>query len=476
MPRGGGAPQHKSDYLITNRRREEDLRNVNLETTQYYARTDMKSRFEESTNMAIFRQQIQRRFSELKANEASKLDERRGRLRQLLKDDEERYRALLLAKEETRETRVEAMRQRMHDLREQRERERQAIVTEKLAQRWRKECDQLRAIESKVREKHVSEARAEQIREQGERREAERREKRYYDDLWEQDRLKKIEREERDREHLRAMNRSTIEMLEKQLTALKLQAQREVELKQEEARLMKEEHETRLLEDQRKQQQKHMEQVQIRQDLDEFNKMKLQQRQREVQAALEMDMRILAEFLKMDRVEREGRQRRREEMRREMQMYREHLLAQKEIEKQREAEIEQWFVAEQERLWKARSEKWRKEQAARDRLMKEVMEGRQEQLKVALERNRQAQERVRIEKLEIEKRIEEAKQWEAAQHEKAAKTKREYSTMLKEQMEIAERRAAEERRRIELEDAAAKAANEEYEAMLSRELARVLQS
>eukprot|EP00842_Homolaphlyctis_polyrhiza_P000632 jgi/Hompol1/156/HPOL_003888-RA len=444
-------PGQKSDYLITNRRREEDLRNLNLETTQYYARTDMKSRFEESTGLAIQRKHIRRKFNELKNAESLRLEERRDRLRQLLQNDEERFRQQLMAREETAESRVEAMRARMNELKEQRERERKAIVDEKLLQRWRKECDQLRAAESKMLEKRIAHERGAQLVEQESRKQQERKENEYYDMLWEQDRQKKIDREEKDRLHQKTINEVTLKALHEQLDALKARVKLEQELKQQEAALMREEHEMRLLEDERQHQRKLQEQRLIRQDLDDFNKMRLLQRQQDIQAQLEMDMRILSEFLKLEKLEKETKQRRREDLRREMQMYREHLLMQKNIERQREIEVEKGYTEEQNRLWKARSEKWRKEQAARDNLMKEVMEGRKEQLRYALERNHQAQEQVRLEKLQIEKHIAEAKSHELATHEKIAKTKKEYSHMLLEQIEAAELRKLEDKRRAEQE-------------------------
>lgn len=55
----------------------------------------------------------------------------------MLRDDEERYRAELLHLEETRESRVDIMRARMHELKSKREEERKQVVEEKLLQRWR---------------------------------------------------------------------------------------------------------------------------------------------------------------------------------------------------------------------------------------------------------------------------------------------------------------------------------------------------
>ena len=103
---------------------------------------------------------------------------------------------------------------------------------------YRKECDELRTLESKILEKKVAESRAVQIQEQEERKVIERKEKKFYDDLWEQDRLKKIQREEEDRKHQKAINDEMIHMLGQQQAALKLQAEHEEYLKKEEARIM----------------------------------------------------------------------------------------------------------------------------------------------------------------------------------------------------------------------------------------------
>ncbi|KAH6579917.1 hypothetical protein BASA50_002175 [Batrachochytrium salamandrivorans] len=466
----------KPDYLITNRRREEDSRNLNRETTQYYARTAMKSQFEEKTNKSIRQKHILQRFNELKAAECCKLEERQNRLRQLFSDDEERYRQCFIAKEETRESRVDAMRARMMELRELREREHKAVVEDKLMQRWRNECDELRAVESKMREKQVAVARELQIQEQADRKALERKEEHYYDVMWEHDRQKKIDRENADRAHQKEINETMTLVLAEQMQALKIQAQTEVELKREEARLMREEYETRQIEDEREYRRKLQEQRIIRQDLDDFNKIKLKQRQHDVQEALEMDMKIISEFLTMEKEEKEGKQRRRDEWRQEMRLHREHLLTQREEEKNLKREIECWYMNEQERVWKGRTEKWRKEQAVRDKLMKDVIEGRHEQIQYALERNRQRQEQIYQEKLEIEKQIQEAKASEAQRYNKAIKTKYEWSTLLKDQIEAVERKRLEEKHRIQSEDDAAKLADSRYQMLLQSELARASHS
>ena len=63
-------------------------------------------------------------------------------------------------------------------------------------------------------------------------------EKKYYDDLWEQDRQKKIHREEEDKARQKALNEATMATLDEQLRMLKIQAMEEERLKKEEAELM----------------------------------------------------------------------------------------------------------------------------------------------------------------------------------------------------------------------------------------------
>ena len=63
-------------------------------------------------------------------------------------------------------------------------------------------------------------------------------ERQYYDSLWEQDRQKKIQREEQDRLLRHESNQKMIQALTEQLSQLKSQAQREAHQKEFEGRLM----------------------------------------------------------------------------------------------------------------------------------------------------------------------------------------------------------------------------------------------
>jgi hypothetical protein len=72
--------------------------------------------------------------------------------------------------------------------------------------------------------------------------------------------------------------------------------------------------------------------------------------------------------------------------------------------------------------------------------MKEVLAGRQEQLQEALERNKQAQEECRLQKIEIEKKVELFKDQEHHEREKVLGIRQKYSKELEEQIDDIENR------------------------------------
>ncbi|KAJ3233696.1 Cilia- and flagella-associated protein 53 [Chytriomyces hyalinus] len=462
-----------SDYLIVNRRREEEQRNQMHDVTNYYAKTDLQSSFEETTSRTIKRNQLYRRVEELRGEELSALESRRESLRALLQSDDEKYAQELLEAEETRETRVEKMKARMEELKSKRESERKKIVDEKLLQRWRNECDELRTIESKQFLKRVTVARGEQLVEHAEQRKVEQEEKKYYDLLWEQDRQKKIAREIAETTKFKEMNAITVAMLNNQLMLLREQQAEEERLKKEEAELMHQEMEMRKTEDERNKRRKEEEQRIIRAELDKFNSLRLQARSAEIQKSLALDIQIVNDVLAVEKADIAAKTRRRAELRKEMQMYRDHLMEQKRLENERDREIERLQKADSEKLWRQRAEKWQKEQKARDKLMVEVLAGRRSQLKLKLEQNRFKQEQTRLEREHILRQIEIANQVEALDKERKSALVKSYRDSLEAQVESVEEKKRDFQRLDAREALALKIAEQKYQELLDIETQRV---
>jgi hypothetical protein len=103
---------------------------------------------------------------------------------------------------------------------------------------FRQQCDELRQANSMILDKQVALSRASQLLEKETQKASAAKERQYYDILWEQDRQKKIQREEQDRLHRYELNQNMIKILGEQLAMLKAQAAEEKRLKQEEASMM----------------------------------------------------------------------------------------------------------------------------------------------------------------------------------------------------------------------------------------------
>jgi hypothetical protein len=90
------------------------------------------------------------------------------RLRTLLNDENRQWtvaahRSRQDFENEWEETQFKSMRERLSHLRERREKERQAIVEQKMNQRWRAECEELRTFESKQLVRMIAEDRKTQV-------------------------------------------------------------------------------------------------------------------------------------------------------------------------------------------------------------------------------------------------------------------------------------------------------------------------
>lgn len=86
------------------------------------------------------------------------------------------------------------------------------------------------------------------------------------------------------------------------------------------------------------------------------------------------------------------------------------------LEKAREAELQLLLREEAKEMWEKREAEWAREQSARDRLMNEVLMGRQQQIQEKMEQNRRAQEETLKHREKLIQSLEEARQ--AAQRAK----------------------------------------------------------
>ncbi|KAL7748507.1 hypothetical protein RI367_006202 [Sorochytrium milnesiophthora] len=461
-----------SDRHIMQRRKDD------LERGKLQAELDMDHKehiqreFEHSSEKAIRRNNVRRGVERNRQQYEADLEERRQRLRELYDADAARYRQQLQSMEHTNESRIDSMRVRVAELKAKREAERQAIVAEKLQQQKRANCDELRALSSKMFTEQVIASRHEQLEEKEASRQLQRLEKERYDAEWEAERQKKVAREQHEQHQRSELNRTTQRALDEQVAQLKLNKAREAELKVAEGVLMRQKHELDQLAEQRHNMAKREEARQLRRELEQVNKALLEQRSREVQEALQEDLRLVQEFARMDMQERDENNRKKAVLREELQNYKAYIEHQQAIEIERRRELDVAYRAEEERVWQLRTERWLKEQAGRDKLMAEVIAVRQEQLRYKLEQNRAQQEQAKLDLEELQKQIAATKQQELLERSKLKESQQGYNATLKTQVADNQARRAARGAASAAEAAARKLEQEQYQEWLQEELKR----
>jgi cilia- and flagella-associated protein 53 len=277
-------------------------------------------------------------------------------------------------------------------------------------------------------------------------------EQKVFDAAWEADRQRKIAREQRDLAAQHEREQRTMHVLREQLQQLEERAGQEQFLKQEEARAMKEAFEHQALEAERKALEKEREQKAMRLVLDKSKKEKMVQQAAQFQKELEFDLAVLEEYMRQEQEDRDARNRRKVEWKQEIFAYRAHLLEQRQVERQRNIEVERLHAAEQDRVWATRALKWRKEQQARDKLMQEVMETRQKQLQEQVDAIRvQRAENLAI-KQQLEKVVTQAKEEAVHKEQERLEKGQEYKQFLMAQIRDTEERAVAEEARLQQEE------------------------
>jgi hypothetical protein len=362
------------------RRKREEARDLVLSQVQYNKQFDLKSSWQRATDKKIQRNTVNRRVDEIMKEREVHLDARREKLRAMLSAEEEYQMVEMRGKEETMLERQARMREMAKQLKDRRESERLKVVEEKLDQRWRNQCEELRSILSKQNLQAVTSDRQQQIQLKEEAKHREKEDEEFYAAMWDRDRQAKMKREEMETALQHQRNTEMVKMLNIQLASLEEQRLEEKRLKEQEAELRKEEERLRLLEEERRQQVKKEEQHETRRMLAASLRLKMRKRAREIQEELALDMKILEDLLEKTRNEAQYQLQRKKEMREEMLRYREHLEAVHKEEERREKELDEILNSEVEKTWQKRIQQWRKEREARNKLMSDVLKSREEQI------------------------------------------------------------------------------------------------
>lgn len=458
------------DYLILERRRQEDTSRKMQEQTMYHELCDLKNEWERWTDKKILIGSVKREVDKRMRATAFDVEARREKLRDLFKQEEQGYLAEMEAAEETTLERQAKMRERAKSLKEKREAERLQVVQAKYDQQFKAQCEELRSTLSKREQDIVCAERIEQLR----FRDDQKREQKAYDDmyadLWEQDRQEKMAREEREAKAAHERNRETLDVLRKQMAALEAQKEEAKQLQQEELELMREQIALRKLEEQAAAEEKHRRQQETRDMLDLTLKMKMRKKARDEQEQLAFDLKMLEQLLEESRNEAMEQMQRKIELREEDRRYREYLRRLVEEEKQRQKELDQMIHDEVEAVWHKRIDQWKKERLMRKKLLDEVMAGRNRQLQERYEENQRRKAENERQRIHLLQTIEENHNYEAERAAKRMADNLQYQNDLQEQINYNEYQRQECLKNEEYERLMGMQAEKEYQEKLKNAL------
>uniref|UniRef100_A0A3Q0SMA5 Cilia- and flagella-associated protein 53 n=1 Tax=Amphilophus citrinellus TaxID=61819 RepID=A0A3Q0SMA5_AMPCI len=400
-------PLRPAEQLMLQRQRQDAARGEVLEFSKYQQSCSIKTSWLKDTERRFLRGAMERGIRAAVSWHEADVEQRRHRLAELLKVEEQQ---LLQEMEEKKEMTLERwakMREKAKALRDKRESERQQLVSEKLQQQFREQCEELRSIQSRFSEQQVSRERASQVRSRQKQQQRQQEEDRLFSELWAGDRRAKEEQESTRVQSQQQRNEEQRSFLKKQMEATEQQRQQEKELREEEAQLLQQQ--TELLQEQRQQKLKLRVQQGQRRMLDWCLMLKMKRLAWEQREELELDMSILQTLLRQETDEKQGAAQRKAELCEEQRRYREYLSEELQRQRRQEEEMEHLLEDQLKEVWAKQEEKSRRQREARKRLMDEVMEARSLQIQNKLYANLQKQAELKKEREELELFIEEEK-------------------------------------------------------------------
>ncbi|NWR44065.1 TCHP protein, partial [Regulus satrapa] len=278
-----------------------------------------------------------------------------------------------------------------------------------LHERWNRNNAELREAEPELHRRHVREAWGDQLMQQNKEEVTKEEEKKPYENGYETARGKALERT-RQEEEKHQLEKQQAETLLQQIEELKLQDAKATKLKKEQENLLKQQWELENLEKERKQMEEHRGKGELGRFLKHQCDVQLRRRAQQIQEELETDRQILSALLETEDEDQRRQLARRERAVADVAWMKRVIEEQLQLEKEREAELDTIFREEAKKIWEKREEEWEREKVARDRLMSEVLAGRQRQIQEKMELNRRAQEMSIKYREQLIKELEETKE------------------------------------------------------------------
>lgn len=354
-------------------------------------RVQQVATFEINTTKRIEKNMKEKRFQELRREQEASLLMRRHELAALLNQEIEQWRDEVLAKADTQESRKAKIMERAMALKDKREGTRAAYVQEAYDRLWRDSCDDARTLDSKAMLQFVNKERIAQIQDKLKRKERLSEQENDFYGAW-QEHLADYDRKEAEKLRKREEDqKSTLVSIRSQISAVDQRkkdekAVRRAEEDEELANIRRE-----IAMDEEIQRKRHQDAVERGKEVQKLNAqvkaVKLEEdRIERMQENYLLDY-ALAQEKKAEAEEEAKRQANKEAA----QKFRKFLEMQMVKEAEDTAFVDEMRQREEEKLHKARDEQLAERERARQSLMKQVDEGRQQQ--IAYKKRREEEEK-----------------------------------------------------------------------------------
>ncbi|XP_032703283.1 trichoplein keratin filament-binding protein isoform X2 [Lontra canadensis] len=382
----------------------------------------------------------------MKEEKRKQLEGRRDRLRQLLLEEQDLLARELEALRLSMDLREGRIRERHGNLKSAREEQRKLIAEQLLYEHWKKNHPRLREQEATKEE-----------------------ENKQYENEYERARREALERMKAEEERRQLEGKLQAEALLEQMEELKLKEKEATKLRKEQENLLKQRWELERLEEERKQMTAFRQKAELGRFLRHQYNVQLNRRTQQIQEELEADKHILQALLEKEDENKRMHLAKKEQALADAAWMKQVIEEQLQLEREREAELQLLLREEAKEMWEKREAEWARERSARDRLMSEVLTGRQQQIREKLEQNRRAQEESLRHREQLTKNLEEARESARREKEESEELKSARKQELEAQVAQRQLQAWEEDQQQEEEEEEARRAEQLSDTLLQQE-------
>ncbi|KAG8596828.1 hypothetical protein GDO81_002064 [Engystomops pustulosus] len=438
--------------IVRHREQEARFRHEWDLTNRYFKQSDVCSSKQAQWSSRISYEQSMNAYHREKQKEEKKknLERRREELRKLLQEERDLLESELQELSRNRDPDLLSMREKAAGLKSAREERRKKLSEELLYEQWKKNNTKLREVESGLHKKHVVDAWAEQVAEKDQEKTEEEEKKKRFENQYELARKEALENMKKEEQRRRKAEMERAEVLRQQMEELKLRDLEAQKLKKEQEELLRQQWEVEKLQEERKKIEEHRKKTELSHFLSRQYTAQMKRRAQLIQQELEMDMKILAALISKEDEEERLRSARREQASADAAWMKRVIEEQLHLERQREAELDTLFREEAKQVWEKREAEWDRERNARNRLMREVLTGRQLQIQEKMEQNKRAQRESLKSREQLIQDLEEFKQ--LTSREKKEEEVQKSARRLELEAQISERRLQEREAMLRLEE------------------------